>query len=81
MEFTKDLEQLFDANKTIDAVEKGALAVLSYVQPKEVSNTLSTLTVDYTTFVRANIEAFKGITAIAKTQTEEFTKQFAKKSK
>jgi hypothetical protein len=81
MEFTKDLEQLFDANKTIDAVEKGALAVLSYVQPKEVSKALSTLTVDYTTFVRANVEAFKSITAIAKNQTEEFTKQFAKVGK
>lgn len=81
MEFTKDLEQLFDANKAIDTVEKGALSVLSYVQPKEVSKTLSTLTVDYTTFVRANLEAFKSITAIAKTQTEEFTKQFSKAGK
>ena len=81
MEFTKDLEQLFDANKAIDTVEKGALSVLSYVQPKEVSKTLSTLTVDYTTFVRANLEAFKSITAIAKTQTEECTQQFSKAGK
>jgi len=81
MEFTKNLEQLFDANKAIDAVEKGALSVLAYVQPKEVGKTLSTLTVDYTTFVRANVEAFKSITAIAKSQTEEFTKQFAKAGK
>jgi hypothetical protein len=81
MEFTKDLEQMFDANKMIDTVEKGALAALAYVQPKEVSKTLSTLTVDYTTFVRANLEAFKSIGAIAKTQSEEFTKQFAKVSK
>lgn len=81
MEFTKDLEQLFDANKMIDTVEKGALSALAYVQPKEVGKALSTLTVDYTTFVRANLEAFKSITAIAKTQTEEITKQFAKSGK
>ena len=81
MEFTKDLEQLFDANKALDAVEKGALSVLAYVQPKEVSKTLSTLTVDYTNFARANVEAFKSITAIAKSQTEEFTKQFSKAGK
>jgi hypothetical protein len=81
MEFTKDLEQLFDVNKAIDTAEKNVLSVLSYVQPTEVSNTLSKLVVAHGNFARANLEALKGITAVAKASTEEFTKSLTKVAK
>jgi len=81
MEFTKDLEQLFDANKAIDTMEKNVLSVLSYVQPKEVSKTLSDLATAHSNFARANLEALKNIADMTKASTEEFTKKFNKSVK
>ena len=81
LDFTKDGEKMFDADKIIDQVEKSTLAVLAYVKPEEVSKTLSHLTVAHADFTRANIEAFKSITAIAKSTTTEFTKNFEKATK
>jgi hypothetical protein len=51
---------------------------LCYVEPKELSKTLVNLTSETTDFVRAQLAAFESITAIVKTQTEEFTKSFVK---
>jgi len=67
--------------KFIDQAEKNAQAVLSYVEPKELSKTLIGLTSDTSDFVRAQMAAFEAIATIAKTQTEEFTKQFTKAAK
>jgi hypothetical protein len=66
--------------KFIDQVEKNTHAILCYVEPKELSKTLVALTSDATDFVRAQLAAFESITAIVKTQSEEFTKQFTKVS-
>lgn len=67
--------------KFIDQAEKNAQAVLAYVEPKELSKTLVTLTSDTTNFVRAQLAAFESITSIVKTQSEEFANQFAKLAK
>ena len=64
--------------KFIDQAEKNTQAVLAYVQPKELSNTLAALTSDTTDFVRAQLAAFESIATIVKAQSEEFTKQFTK---
>ena len=66
--------------KFIDQAEKNTQAILCYVEPKELSKTLVALTSDATDFVRAQLAAFESITAIVKTQSEEFTKQFTKQS-
>lgn len=64
--------------KFIDQAEKNTQAVLSYVEPKELSKTLVTLTSDFTAFARAQVEAFASISDIAQKQAEEFTAQFTK---
>ena len=78
MEFLKTLEETLNPAKFIDQAEKNTLAVLAYVEPKELSKTLVSLTSDASDFVRAQFAAFESITAIVKTQSEEFTKQFTK---
>ena len=67
--------------KFIDQAEKNTQAILAYVEPKELSKTLVTLTSDVSDFVRSQVAAFNSITAIAKTQAESFTNQFAKLAK
>ena len=62
--------------KFIDQAEKNTQAVLSYVEPKELSKTLVGLTSDTADFVRAQVAAFESIASIVKAQTEEFTKKF-----
>ena len=64
--------------KFIDQAEKNTQAILSYVQPKELSNTLVGLTADVSDFARAQVAAFDSIATIAKTQAEDFTKSFTK---
>ena len=64
--------------KFIDQAEKNTQAILCYVEPKELSKTLVALTSDASDFIRAQLAAFESITAIVKTQSEEFTKQFTK---
>jgi hypothetical protein len=78
MEFLKTLEETFAPEKFIAQAEKNAQAVLAYVEPKELSKTLVSLTSETTDYVRAQVAAFNSIVAIAKTQTEELTKQFTK---
>jgi hypothetical protein len=72
------IKEALNPAKFIDQAEKNTQAVLAYVQPKELSNTLAALTSDTTDFVRAQVAAFESITSIVKTQSEEFTKQFTK---
>ena len=64
--------------KFIDQAEKNTHAVLCYVEPKELSKTLVAFTSDISDFARAQMAAFESIVTIAKTQSEEFTKQFTK---
>jgi hypothetical protein len=64
--------------KFIDQAEKNTHAVLTYVEPKELSKTLVSFTSDVSNFARAQVEAFESIASIAKKQTEEFTAQFTK---
>jgi hypothetical protein len=80
MELFKTLEEAFAPNKFIDQAEKNTQAVLAYVEPKELSKTLISLASDASEFARAQVAAFNSITAIAKTQAEELTKQFTKVS-
>ena len=72
------IKETLNPAKFIDQAEKNTQAVLAYVEPKELSKTLVALTADATDFVRAQLAAFESITAIVKTQSEEFTKQFTK---
>ena len=81
MEFLKTLEETFAPEKFIAQAEKNAQAVLAYVEPKELSKTLVSLTSETADFVRAQVAAFSSITAIAKTQSEEFTKSLTKFAK
>ena len=81
MEFTKEIEKMFDAEQAISSVEKTALSVLSYVQPTEVRKVLVDLTQAQVDFTRANMAAFKSIGAMVKTSTQEFTKSFEKVGK
>jgi hypothetical protein len=75
------IKETLNPIKFIDQAEKNTQAILAYVEPKELSKTLVTLTSDASDFARAQIAAFESITAIVKTQSEEFTKQFAKLAK
>ena len=72
------IKETLNPAKFIDQAEKNTQAVLAYVEPKELSKTLVALTSDASDFVRAQFAAFEAITAIVKTQSEEFTKQFTK---
>ena len=81
MEFTKEIEKMFDADQAISTVEKTALSVLSYVQPTEVRKVLVDLTQAQVDFTRANMSAFKSVGAMVKTSTQEFTKNFEKVGK
>ena len=64
--------------KFIDQAEKNTQAVLTYVEPKELSKTLASFTSQASNFARAQVETFNSIATIAKTQAEEFTAQFTK---
>ena len=81
MEFLKTIEETFAPAKFIDQAEKNTQAILAYVEPKELSKTLVSLTSDTADFVRAQVAAVSSITAIVKAQSEEFTKQFTKFAK
>ena len=67
--------------KFIDQAEKNTHAVLTYVEPKELSKTLVDFTSDISNFARAQMATFESIVTIAKTQSEELTKQFTKAAK
>ena len=75
------LKDAFAPAKFIDQAEKNTQAVLAYVEPKEFSKTLVTLTSDVSTFARAQVEAIESITATFQKQAEEFTNKFAKLAK
>lgn len=72
------IKETLNPAKLLDQAEKNAQAVLSYVQPKELSNTLVAFTSDITDFARAQLTAIESITAIAKSQTEDLVKSFSK---
>jgi len=74
-------KEVLNPTTFIDAAEKNTHAVLAYVEPKELSKTLVALTSDVTDFARAQLAAFESIVTIAKTQSEELTKQFTKSAK
>jgi hypothetical protein len=71
-------KEVLNPAKFIDQAEKNTQAVLAYVEPKELSKTLVAFTSDVSEFARAQVAAFESIVTIAKTQSEEFTKQFTK---
>ena len=75
------IKEALNPAKFIDQAEKNTQAVLAYVEPKELSKTLVSLTSDASNFARAQVEAFNSITNIVKSQSEEFTKQFTKSAK
>ena len=81
MELFNTLKDAFAPAKFIEQAEKNTQAVLAYVEPKELSKTLITLTSDVSTFARAQVEAFESITATMQKQAESFTNQFAKLAK
>jgi hypothetical protein len=81
MEFLKTLEDAFAPEKFIAQAEKNTQAVLAYVEPRELSKTLISLTSETADYVRAQVAAVGSITAIVKAQSEEFTKQFTKFAK
>jgi hypothetical protein len=70
------IKEALNPVKFIDQAEKNTQAILTYVEPKELSKTLVSLTSDTADFVRAQVAAFESIVAIVKTQTEEVTKKF-----
>jgi len=75
------IKEALNPAKFIDQAEKNTQAILAYVEPKELSKTLVTLTSDVSTFARAQVEAFESITATMQKQAESFTNQFAKLAK
>ena len=83
MEFIKldTLKEVLNPVKFIDQAEKNTQAVLAYVEPKELSKTLVTLTGDFSTFARAQVEVIESITATMQKQAEDFTNKFAKLAK
>ena len=70
------IKEALNPAKFIDQAEKNTQAILCYVEPKELSKTLVSLTSDAADFVRAQVAAFESIAAIVKAQTEEVTKKF-----
>ena len=72
------IKESLNPAKFIDQAEKNTQAVLAYVEPKELSKTLVAFTSDISEFARAQVAAFESIATIAKTQSEEFAKQFTK---
>ena len=70
------IKEALNPSKFIEQAEKNAQAVLAYVEPKELSKTLVTLTADTASFVRAQFEAVESIAKIAQKQAEDFTKKF-----
>lgn len=74
-------KEVLDPVKFIDQAEKNTTAVLTYVQPTELSKTLITLTSNTSDYARAQLQAFESITSIIKSQTSEFAKNFEKASK
>jgi hypothetical protein len=72
------IKEALNPAKFIDQAEKNTQAILCYVEPKELSKTLVALTSDASDFFRAQLAAFESITAIVKTQSEEFTNKFTK---
>jgi hypothetical protein len=75
------IKEAMNPVKFIDQAEKNTQAILCYVEPKELSKTLVTLTADFSTFARAQFEAVDSIASIFKKQTEELTSKFTKASK
>lgn len=71
------IKEALNPAKFIDQAEKNTQAVLAYVEPKELSKTLVTLTSDASDFVRAQVAAFESIANIVKEQSEDFAKKFA----
>ena len=74
------IKEALNPAKFLDQAEKNTKAVLCYVQPEELSKTLVAFTSDVTDFARAQLSAFESITAIAKSQTEAFTKSLTKEA-
>ena len=72
------IKEALNPVKFIDQAEKNTQAILCYVEPKELSKTLVAFTSDISAFARAQVATFESITAIVKTQTEEFTKSIEK---
>ena len=72
------IKETLNPAKFIDQAEKNTQAVLAYVEPKELGKTLVAFTSDISDFARAQVAAFESIATIAKTQSEEFAKQFTK---
>lgn len=70
------IKETLNPVKFIDQAEKNTQAVLAYVEPKELSKTLVTLTGDFSTFARAQVEAVESIATIFQKQTEDFAKKF-----
>lgn len=70
------IKEALNPAKFIDQAEKNTQAVLAYVEPKELSKTLVSLTSDVSNFARAQFEAFNSIANIVKTQSEDFAKKF-----
>ena len=75
------IKEALNPVKFIDQAEKNTQAILTYVEPKELSKTLVAFTKDASDFARAQVEAFNSIASIVKTQSEEVTKQFTKLAK
>ena len=70
------IKEALNPAKFIDQAEKNTQAVLAYVEPKELSKTLVTLTSDAATFARAQFEAVESISTIFTKQAEDFAKKF-----
>ena len=75
------IKEAMNPVKFIDQAEKNTQAVLTYIEPKELSKTLVTLTSDFASFARAQVEAVEAIATIFQKQTEELTTKFTKLSK
>jgi hypothetical protein len=72
MEFIKEIEKMFDAERTVDAVEKNTLAAIELVPVEGARTTLITWTKSHADLARANFAAAKKVQSYIKDSAEDF---------
>jgi hypothetical protein len=75
----KTIESQFGA--AVDQAEKSASGILTYVQPDQVRDTLTTLNKAYFDFARTSMTNAKTFGLVVEKVSKEFTKNFEKATK
>ena len=78
MEFMKTRTEAMDPVKMIEQAQKNVTTMLNFVQPKELSWTLSKLAEANAEYAKASVTAFKSMADIAKDSASKFTENLSK---